>query len=99
MKDLDAPNLFVGKLIGNSYLQGKVLSFDDNGIQIEVTALNNKYFERYLDLGGIYSLFQHKHWKSDLLLWEIDPKTMKRAVSQLLLQWEKEIGWTWDLDS
>lgn len=98
IKDADKPNLFVGKLIGNSKLEAKVLSFDDNNIEIQVTQLNDKYFERYLDVGGKYPLFRHQGWNGSLLLWEVDPDHMKRDVSQILLQWEENIGWTWDLD-
>lgn len=99
MQDLDAPNLFVGKVIGNTRLEGKVVSIaEDNGFTVEITKLDDEYFERYMDLGKTYPLFQHKHWEGDLLLWEVDPKFMKRSVSQILLQWEKDVGWTWDLD-
>lgn len=68
-------------------------------ILIQVVALKNEYFERYLDLNKIYPLFKHDYWKGNLQLWEIEPRSMKRAVSQLLLQWENEVGWNWDLDS
>lgn len=97
--DKNEPNLFVGKLIGNSHLEGKVISFDDNSITVEITKLNDKYYERYVDLGKSYPLVRLKHWQGNLLMWEVDPQSMKRSVSQLLLQWEKNIGWTWDLDS
>jgi hypothetical protein len=98
-EDLYKPNLYIGKLIGDKHLQGKVISFDNENISIEITLLDDEYYERYLDLGKIYPLFQHKHWEGSLLLWEIEPKTMKRHSSQLLLQWEKDSGWSWDLDS
>jgi hypothetical protein len=98
--DEDAPNLFVGKLIGNSRLEGRVVSFDDNNIQMEITKINDKYFERYMDIGVIYPMFRHQHWTFErgLMLWEIVSSSMKRNVSQILLQWEDKIGWTWDLD-
>lgn len=97
-EDLDKPNLFVGKKIGNKFLEGKVISFDENNIQMEILMVNDKYFERYLDAGKTYPLFRHQDWNGDLLLWEVDPASMKRDVSQILLQWESEVGWTWDLD-
>lgn len=98
-EDLEnTPNLFVGKLIGDKHLKGKVVSFDEDNIMMEIVLLNNEYYERYLDLGKTYPLFRHTHWNGDLLLWEVKPEAMKRDVSQILLQWEKDIGWTWDLD-
>lgn len=99
MNDLEQPNLFVGKKIGDSALEAEVLTYYDDGMAVKITQLKDKYFERYLDLGGVYALIQHKHWQGNLLLWEVKPEMMKRQVSQILLQWEKDIGWTWDLDS
>ena len=96
--DKNAPNLTIGKLIGNSRIEGKIISFDDDNIQIEITSVEDKYYQRYVDKGKTYPLFQHKYWTGDLLLWEVKPSAMKRDVSQLLLQWQKDIGWTWDLD-
>ena len=99
-QDQDAPNLFVGKLIGDNRLEGKVISFDENNIQMEITKIDDKYFERYMDVGKTYPMFRHEHWTFErgLMLWEVDPASMKRDVSQILLQWEEKIGWTWDLD-
>ena len=97
-EDLDKPNLFVGKEIGNLVIKGKVISFNDNNIEMKIIELNDEYFGRYMSLGETYPLFRHQHWEGDLLLWEVDPAAMKRNVSQVLLQWEEEIGWTWDLD-
>ena len=96
--DNEAPNLFVGKKIGCPRLEGEVISFDDDGMLIKITKVNDKYFERYVDVGQTYPLFAHKHWRGELLLWKVKSESMKRQVSQLLLQWEKEIGWNWDLD-
>lgn len=101
-KDKDAPNLFVGKEIGDHVLKGRVISFDDDGIEMEIIELNDPHgrYGRYMDVGKKYPMFRHKYWTFErgLMLWEVDPKSMKRDVSQILLQWEKDIGWTWDLD-
>ncbi len=98
MQDNNGPNLFIGKLIGNSRLEGKIISFDTKNIIIEIIKLNDKIFEKYLDLNKTYSLFRHEWWTDNLIVWEIEPESMKRCVSQFILQWEKDIGWAWDLD-
>ncbi len=99
MSILDKLNLFPGKIIKSSLLEAKVLSFDENSIEIEVISNPTSFMQRYIDVGKKYKLFRHEHWNGDLLLWEIPGKQMKRDFSQVLLQWEKDIGWTWDLDS
>lgn len=102
MNDKKAPNLFVGKEIGDSTLKGRVISFDDNNIEMEIIKLNDPHgrYERYMDVGKRYPLFRHEYWTFErgLMLWEVKPESMKRDVSQILLQWEKDIGWNWDLD-
>lgn len=95
----DKPNLFIGKMIKSAMLEAKVLSFDEYNIEVEVISNPDKYMQRYLDVGKTYKLFRHQHWNGDLLMYEIPSEQMKRDVSQVLLQWEKGIGWTWDLDS
>jgi hypothetical protein len=97
-EDLDKPNLFVGKEIGNKMIMGKVVSFDENNIEMKIIKLDDEYFERYVNLGNTYPLFRHQYWNGDLFLWEVEPDSMKRQVSQILLQWKKEIGWSWDMD-
>ena len=98
--DYDAPNLYIGKEIGSTKLKGKVVSFDDSNIEMLIVAVNNEYFSRYVDVGQTYPLFRHTYWTFErgLMLWEVNHKYMKRDVSQILLQWEKDIGWTWDMD-
>lgn len=98
LTDLIEPDLFIGKEIGNSSLKGKIISFANYNIQMEIIKLNDKYYERYLDVGKVYPMFRHTYWNGNLLLWEVKPESMKRQVSQVLLQWEKDIGWSWDLD-
>jgi hypothetical protein len=97
--DLNEPNLFIGKEIGTSSLKGKIISFDDNNIKMKIITLHDELYERYFDLNEVYPLFKHTYWTGNLLLWEVNPESMKRQYSQILLQWEKDIGWTWDLDS
>jgi len=97
--DKNNPNLFVGKIIKSALLEAKVLSFDQNNIEIEVISNPDEMMQRYVDVGRKYKLFRHEHWNGNLLLWEIPGNQMKRSYSQVLLQWEKNIGWIWDLDS
>jgi hypothetical protein len=100
--DKEAPNLFVGKII------------DDGGITCQVVAHNNPSnmhvvfseisWDRlgtYLDVGKVYPVYKHssKYLGDKMQIWEISPKRMKRDTSQVLLAWEKDIGWTWDIDS
>lgn len=100
-EDKDSPNIFIGKEIGTLHLKGKVISFDNDTMQMQIIELSDKYYERYLDLGKTYPMFRHQQWSLEegLILWEVDPLSMKRDVSQLLLQWEEYIGWCWDLSS
>ena len=86
---------------------------DDGNIKCEVVAHNNKNnmhvkileikwerLETYLDVGKTYPVFMHSNGilGEGMQIWEISPKRMKRDSSQVLLCWEKDIGWSWDLD-
>jgi len=99
-KDLKEPNLYVGKIIKSIMLSAEVVSFDDNNIIVRVLENDDKYMKRYVDVGKEYPLVRDTYWRlgGNILVWEIKPKSLKRNVSQVLLQWETEIGWTWDLD-
>lgn len=99
MSDKESTNLSIGKIIESRLLKAEVKSFDDNSIEVTVLEIPDSVMQRYLDIGKIYKLTRHTSWKGDLLLWEIPREQMKRSVSQILLQWEKNIGWTWDIDS
>jgi hypothetical protein len=33
-----------------------------------------------------------------MMLWEISPEQMNKSSSQVLLFWEKDLGWSFDLD-
>lgn len=91
------PGLYVGKKIGDKRLRGEVISFNGYNMVMEIVSLDDKYYDEYLDSGGIYPLFRHQHMHKDLLIWEVQPTSMKRRVSPLLLMWEKGIGWRWSL--
>ena len=99
MNDKESPNLFIGKIIESRLLKAEVKSFDDNSIEVTVLEIPDSVMLRYLDFGKSYKMTRHTSWKGDLLLWEIPREQMKRSVSQILLQWEKNIGWAWDIDS
>lgn len=103
-EDLDEPNLYIGKKIGRAdCLQAQVLAFDNNSITVQVISLFDTYFQRYLDTGRGYILHRHESdflgQPPKMIIWEIAPEQMKRDVSQVLLFWEEDIGWTWDLDT
>ena len=94
-------NLFVGRIIEDSTVSVEVLSFDNDNMFVKALKVNNVYFERYLQVGKKYRVFKHPGWDFDegIQVWEVDPKDMTRNSSQMILQWEDEIGWIWDLDS
>ena len=99
MSDKENKNLYIGKIIQSGLLKAQVKSFDDNNIEVTVLEIPDNIMQRYLDVDKSYKLIRHSHWEGDLLLWEIPKEQMKRSVSQVLLQWEKNIGWTWGIDS
>ena len=99
MSDKENKNLYIGKIIQSGLLKAQVKSFDDNNVEVTVLEIPDNIMQRYLDVDKSYKLIRHSHWEGDLLLWEIPKEQMKRSVSQVLLQWEKNIGWTWDIDS
>ena len=96
-----------GSIIGNYGHSWKVISYDPEGdLVIEVLSVpDDKYWQRYLDEGKQYTLFEHKHNReygrgnggSLMEIWEIPGDQMKRDVSQVLLYlWED--GPSMDLD-
>jgi len=99
MSDKENKNLYIGKIIQSGLLKAQVKSFDDNNVEVTVLEIPDNIMQRYLDVDKSYKLIRHSHWEGDLLIWEIPKEQMKRSVSQVLLQWEKNIGWTWDIDS
>jgi hypothetical protein len=99
MSDKQSANLFVGKIIECKLLKAEVKSFDDDNIEINTLEVPDNIMQKYLDVGKSYKLIRHTHWNGDLLIWEIPKEQMKRSYSQVLLQWEKNIGFMWDIDS
>lgn len=92
--------LFPGQIIESNWkLKVKIVAYDKTSIEIEVLEVGDPIMQRYLDVGKKYPLNKLPQWDGDLQVWEVDPKSMKRQVSQVLLQWEKDIGWSWDIDS
>jgi hypothetical protein len=98
-QDKITPNLYVGKIIEDSSIKCEVVQVHHNNIHVKILDI---YWERmgtYLDVGKTYPVFQHSGWDgTKIQVWEIAPKHMKRSTSQVILQWEEELGWTWDLD-
>lgn len=99
-KDKLSPNLYIGKILEDSILKCEVVDTHRNNIHVKILDI---YWERmgsYLDVGKIYPVFKHSGWDGrGLEVWEIAPKHMKRDASQIILQWEEDIGWCWDIDS
>ena len=97
-QDKVAPNLFIGKILNDRMLKCEVLDFNGTNISIKVLEIHWDRLGTYLDIGKQYSLFKHEGYNS-IQVWEIPYQQMKRRASQVILQWEKDIGWMWDLDS
>lgn len=99
--DKDAINLFVGKIMEDSSIKCEVIAVHKTNIHVKILEI---YWERlgtYLDIGKTYPVFKHDGGiisDDKMQIWEIASKHMKRSTSQVLLCWEKDFGWTWDLD-
>jgi len=97
-----SPDLFIGKEMGDKRFKAKIVSInDENNFKIQVIALDDERFKCYVDLGEIYKMRRHTFWTIEEykhLLFEIDPDTMKRDVSQFFLYWWEDTGWSWELD-
>jgi hypothetical protein len=101
------PDLKIGLIfecknnIGKVFLKTEILDFSEDGVIVKVKILScdNEYFSRYLDSNKEYTarlVFDYP----DMKTWEIPPEQMKRDVSQILLEWQKDSGnFSWDLDS
>lgn len=95
-----------GTLIETDGHSWKVISYDPEGdLVVEVLKVpDDKYWQRYLDEGTQYTLFEHKHNRQAkdspgefMEIWEIPGEQMNRSVSQVLLcLWEE--GPAIDLD-
>jgi len=100
-EDLETTNLFVGKIIDDGSIKCEVVDVHNTNIHVKILEIKWERLGTYLDIGKVYPVFKHRNTFSDdkMQVFEISPKHMKRNTSQVLLFWEKEIGWTWDLDS
>lgn len=98
-EDRDAPNLFVGKVLDDRNIKCEVVSCTEEYFRIKILEIRWVRLGTYMDLGCIYPLkLCYDSGDGEMMVWEIDPDTMKRSTSQVLLAWEKDLGWTWDLD-
>jgi hypothetical protein len=99
-KDKDSTNLFVGKILEDRILKCEVVDVHKTNIHVKILDIYWDRMGTYLDVGKTYPVFLHSYDMNnqDMQVWEISPKHMKRSTSQVILQWEKDIGWCWDLD-
>lgn len=100
ISDKEKPNLYVGKITPDSMFDWEVVEIvDDKNIKIKVLKIYHDRMDRYLDEGKVYPAFKHSGWNdATMQIWEIAPEHMKRDVSQVILMWDKGVGWSWDLD-
>lgn len=97
-EDKDAPNLFVGKFIKDSSVTCEVISCEDD-FRVMILKIGWDRLGTYLDVGQTYPLRKvYDSTNGEMKIWEVNPDTMKRTTSQVLLVWQKDLGWTWDLD-
>jgi hypothetical protein len=96
--DKDAPNWYVGKIIDDGNVKCEVISCEENDFRIKILEINWERLGTYMDLGTVYPL-RLCYTGRGMQTWEVDPEQMKRDTSQVILQWEEQLGWTWDLDS
>jgi hypothetical protein len=96
--DQEAPNLFVGKIINDGTIKCQVVSCTEDDFRVKILEIGWDRLGTYLDLDQTYPL-RSCYTGKGMNVWEVDPDTMKRSFSQVLLAWEKDLGWTWDIDS
>ncbi len=99
--DFDAPHIFVGKIMDDGNIRCEVVAHNNKtNMHVKILDINWPRLGTYLDVGKTYPVYMHSNecLGTGMQIWEIAPKHMKRDTSQVLLAWEKEIGWTWDLD-
>lgn len=98
-EDKITSNLSVGKILDDRIIKCEIIDVHETNIHVKILEI---YWERmgtYLDVGKTYPIFKHSGWnENNIQVWEISSKHMKRDASQVILQWEKGIGWRWDLD-
>lgn len=97
--DLDAPNLFFGRFIKDRNITCEVIGADEDDFRVMILKIAWDRLGTYLDVGKTYPLRQvYQSQNGEMKIWEVIPETMKRQTSQVLLAWEKDVGWSWDLD-
>jgi hypothetical protein len=97
--DKEALNLFVGKFIKDRSITCEVVACTEDDFRVMILKIEWDRLGTYLDIGQTYPLRQtYQSQNGEMTVWEIDPENMKRDTSQVLLAWEKGIGWSWDLD-
>ncbi len=100
-EDLDVPNIFVGKIMDDGNIKCEVVAHNNkNNMHVKILEIKWERLGTYFDVGKIYPVFMHSNGilGEGMQIWEISSKRMKRDTSQVLLCWEKDIGWSWDLD-
>jgi len=98
-QDKDAPNLFVGKFISDNSITCEVVACAEDDFRIMILKIQWNRLGTYMDVGQTYPLRRtYQSQNGEMTVWEVRPENMKRDTSQVLLAWEKGIGWTWDLD-
>lgn len=95
---IDLATLRPNMVIDDGNVRCKIVSYGENDFRIRILAINWDRLNTYMDLGETYSLLLCSDF-DDYKVWEVDPDQMKRDTSQVLLAWEKNVGWTWDLDA
>lgn len=101
-EDKDYPNIFIGKIIDDGNMKFEVIAHHNkNNMHIKIIEINWDRLATYLDIDKVYPVYKHssKYLGEEMQIWEISPKHMKRNTSQILLAWEKNFGWNWDIDS
>lgn len=97
--DTDAPDLFIGKFIRDRSITCEVVSCTEDDFRIMILKIEWDRLGTYLNVGQTYPLRKvYQSHNGEMTVWEVTPENMKRSTSQVLLTWEKGIGWSWDLD-
>ena len=98
-QDKISSNLYVGKIIEDSILKCEVMEIHNTNIHVKILDIYWPRMGTYLDVGTVYPVFKHSGWNDESIqVWKIAPKHMKRSTSQVIFQWEDQVGWCWDLD-
>jgi hypothetical protein len=96
--DKETSNLYIGKIMKDNIIKCEVLEVHNTNIHVKILEIYWDRMGTYLDVGKDYPVYKHSSSSDTWQTWEIAPKHMKRSTSQVLLYWEKGVGWSWDLD-